>query len=132
MAIRHWSVVDDAVNYSFKGFFALEHESDKLSLEVVLICDHEVLERLMDAINSHLELASSELHNHFLCSDKENITLDPLDWNSDTHLLDMLLNLLVHILIWSWTEWNRCIKEELLALLVNLLLCVPSDCLVQE
>lgn len=86
----------------------------------------------MNPINSDLQVPSPHLNHHLLSTNKEDVALDPFDWNSDAHLFDMLFNLLVDFLIWSWGKWHCGIEEELLTLLVNLLVGVSINCLVKE
>ena len=97
-------VLYKAINNVFEVFSTLDHVNDEHSLEIAIILDDIFLERLVSSANSKQQAVSFDFNNESLRSYQEVVVLDPKNWESDLHLINVLRDQFVNWLSRSCLE----------------------------
>jgi len=84
------SVIDKAVNHLLKSLITLDHVDDESSLEISIVLNEVLLERLVAIPNSHQKAVPSDFKVQSLGSNQVKVALNVLDWDCNLHLIDVV------------------------------------------
>jgi hypothetical protein len=84
------SVIDKAVNNLLESLITLDHVNDESSLEVSVVLNEVLLERLVAVSNSNQETVPSDFKIQSLRSNQVKVGFDVFDWNCNLHLIDIV------------------------------------------
>lgn len=118
--------IDKSLANKLQAFTALNHLDNEILLKFFMILLDILIKFLVSTTNLSGNIFSFLLEINGFVSNQEKVHLDPDNWNSDIHLFDHSLDLLINFLSFPRNKFDWCLREQNLALLFNFLISYPS------